>query len=497
MQKKITRSVSKITGSFQFCLLVYAIVISAVTLIQNFEVILQNKAYGVFLFSACILVIAAVVAFFSQRFPDKLHVFFIAAISLVTRLLFVFSVKTPVSSDFLLIYNAAQDVISGDFSWLRNPFFAVWRYQIPFVYYEAVILKLFGTEQALRIINVFFMTGTNLLIYFIAKRIASPRAALICALLYSVYPAPILLSSVLTNQHISLFFFMLGIYFLLQNSRLYYKAASGFFLFMGNLMRPEGAVIILSIVLYLFITMKPDKKRFIGILKQTSLLLITFLVMIHLTDSFFRITGATPQGITNAFPEWKFVLGLDSEAKGVYNEKNAHIISISDPEQRKQEALRVISALLQANKNLPGFFYEKSKLMWANFELSSWSLSHIENERPLFGSSTTFTYGKLIKFILEFEKCEYLMLLTAVVFSCLLLLIGKISRKKHVSGMCFLFVCLYSLNYTIYLFIEIQVRYRYFIMPFIFILSAVAIQYTVKQLDQSFKKIGFLKHCAS
>lgn len=53
-----------------------------------------------------------------------------------------------------MIYNAARDVVAGDNSLLENSFFSTWGYQIPFVYYEAFILKLFGSEFALKMLNV-------------------------------------------------------------------------------------------------------------------------------------------------------------------------------------------------------------------------------------------------------------------------------------------------------------------------------------------------------
>ena len=118
-----------------------------------------------------------------------------------------------------------------DKSWLENSFFSAWGYQIPFVYYEAFILKLFGSELALKLLNVAFMVVTNVLIYLIAGKCTNSRAAFITAVLYSVYPAPVLLSSVLTNQHISLMFFMLGIYFYLVNPSWRRALISGIFLF--------------------------------------------------------------------------------------------------------------------------------------------------------------------------------------------------------------------------------------------------------------------------
>ena len=134
-----------------------------------------------------------------------------------------------------------------------NLYFTNWAYQIPFVTYEAIILKIFHTTFAIKLLNVLFMMGINVLIYLICREFVSTRAAMVPALMYAVYPAPIFLSSVLTNQHISAFFIFLGLYFQIRFQKMNWSIFAALCLCIGNLMRPEAPLILVSIALYLLL----------------------------------------------------------------------------------------------------------------------------------------------------------------------------------------------------------------------------------------------------
>ena len=81
----------------------------------------------------------------------------------------------------------------------------MWAYQIPFVLFQSLILRISPTVKAIQLVNLLFMTGTVGLIYAIAKKYFSEVAGLIAAFLYAIYPGAIHMASVLTNQHVSLF----------------------------------------------------------------------------------------------------------------------------------------------------------------------------------------------------------------------------------------------------------------------------------------------------
>jgi len=405
--------------------------------------------------------------------PEKLYLILILIISLIPRLCFIIMVQTPVSGDFLLMYNAAKSVIAGDKSWLDKPYFSNWGYMIPFVYYEAFILKLFGSDSALKLLNAAFMVVTNILIYLAAKKCTDSRTAFISAVLYAIYPAPVLLSSVLTNQHISLMFFMLCIYFYLVNPTWIRVLLSGVFLFLGNLMRPEAVLILAAILFHTFFSLAGKLKweHIKDIILKTLIVFVVFASLTWLAQVLFKATGAAPFGISNNCPEWKFVLGLDTHSKGIYNEKNAYIISIKDPDERYNEAKRVISDSLGECKNIPLFLWEKTKNMWANMESPSWSLSHIQGNRPVWKDSN-FTYENVIENITCFDKSIYILLHILITAACVILWLNPVSRNHRL----FFFVSLVLTNYITYIFIEIQTRYRYFIMPSFFIAVSVVFE---------------------
>ena len=370
--------------------------------------------------------------------------------------------------------------------WLEKPFFSIWCYQIPFVYYEAFILKLFGSELVLKLLNVAFMVVTNVLIYMIAREWAGPRAAFAVAVLYSVYPAPVLLSSVLTNQHISLMFLMLGIYFYIVSPSWRRILLSCLCLFLGNLMRPEAVLVIAAMLIHTFISFIEDFKwEYIRTaLSKTLVLIASFIFLTGAASALLKITGAAPCGISNNCPEWKFVLGLDTESIGVYSEKNAYILNISDPRLRHEEAEKAISDSLRKCKSMPLFLWEKTKRMWANMESDTWSLIHIERSRPVWNEIRCFTFEKAINNIISFDKAVYILLYILIITACVILWLTPAEGNHR----AFFFTALILVNYFVYLLIEIQTRYRYFIMPSFFILYAVVFRECFKKADMYFKK---------
>jgi hypothetical protein len=169
-------------------------------------------------------------------------------------------------------------------------------------------------------------------------------------------------------------------------------------------------------------------------------------------------------------------VGLDTDSMGTYNEKNASIILISDLQTRKEQAKDIIVKSLKSSKNIPLFFIEKFKIMWGRVEATTWSLSHIQNDKIIFQLGD-ITYRHIIDLVLYFDKGIVIIQLMALIFSCISM------WKEQGRNNMFFFIILIILNYFTYTLIEIQPRYRYFIMPSFFILSAIPIEVFIKKLN--------------
>ena len=137
----------------------------------------------------------------------------ILLLATAVRIAYIFIVPTQPVSDFSLLYEKAKDAAAGDFgfAYASEGYFSWWQYQIPFVLYEAAVYRVTSSMAALKLLNVVWSVGIDYLIYRMASRCLTKRSSLLAAFMYAVYPAQIIYASVLTNQHISMFFMLLGI----------------------------------------------------------------------------------------------------------------------------------------------------------------------------------------------------------------------------------------------------------------------------------------------
>lgn len=77
-------------------------------------------------------------------------------------------------------------------------------------------------------------------------------------------------------------------------------------------------------------------------------------------------SGIAPGGIGNSRPEWKFVIGLDTESGGTYSEANEYILDIADDAERREAAGEAIRASLEGCGDLAGFFWGKVEGLWGS-----------------------------------------------------------------------------------------------------------------------------------
>ena len=213
--------------------------------------------------------LAAAVLFGAARLPGSHRTLLAAAmaLSLVLRLGYLLAVETPLNSDFELLHRAAVMLSQGDLTWTEYQYFRNWGYQIPFVAYQALVLRIFSSDWALKLINLAAMLGTNFLLYQLGRLFLSGKAAAAAALLYAVYPGAIHMAPVLTNQHLSLCFLLLGLWLLLSRRGWRWMLLAGACLAVGNLFRPEGVVTLAAVTAagVCLLARWPDRRRAAGL----------------------------------------------------------------------------------------------------------------------------------------------------------------------------------------------------------------------------------------
>lgn len=397
----------------------------------------------------------------------------ILALAALLRIGYIFAVPTQPTSDFALLYNVACSTASGDVSWMNvaEGYFSWWQYQIPFVLYEAVIIKLTHSVVALKLMNVVWSVGIVYMVYCISGLNMPRRASLIAAALCAVYPGHILMSSVLTNQHISLFFILLGAYVCLKADSLLKYAASGLLLAVGDMMRPEAGIVVAAIicVCLLAIIGRPAKKRILWVVLQLAVLIAAYLGAKKLAELVLHLVGLAPYGIGNSVPEWKLIVGLNMENNGALDDKYVYVLNVTDAARRTEEARRIIRAHLSQH-GWGKFFYQKLKYFWTFSEDLSFTLAGVNEWDVAFGRVNITNAVYELAFI---ERIIRALCYLLAAIGCAGLARDAVTRQGNDRGTApILTAAIMCGTIVAYLLVEIQPRYRFFAIPFMLMLAA-------------------------
>lgn len=440
-----------------FCLL--TVLQSAVAGISNFlpVVLCGALASAILLF----LVLRS-----STPFRSALPVLFLVrfALAMVSAL----TLKPEPVQDFNTMYQAACQLAAGDFSYLENVYFFKWAYQSAFVAYEALVIRVFGSGLLpLQILNAVWMAATVCMVYLIAKKFFSEQVSVAVSLLYAVYPAPLMLAGVLTNQHLATFLFYLAIWLLLREDSLSWKSAllAGVCIALGNAIRGVGIILILAILLFALLLLfarqgiNPAKTA----LKFGSVAVTYFLVMALLSVS-ISASGINPEGLNNNLPSWKFLVGLNMETNGSWSRSDYETFQF-EPFDQAEAAMKdeVKNRLSVGPISLAKLAVRKSAVMWGDYEDFYWGFSALDSGTRI-GPVSVNTLQLLLS---RFDKGVYLLTYTLALLGLIhLLRSGPLEQK----GLLLLVILLCG-YYGVHLILEVQSRYRYFLMPAVFLLA--------------------------
>ena len=124
--------------------------------------------------------------FFIKKVKIKRFMMFLILFSLVTKIVCVLILKTPILADYWIMYEASQNMINGDYSFVNKLYFLTWGYQLFHVFYEAFVLGFMNDILVLKILNCIYSTVITIMIYLITRKITSENTARIVSLLYSI-----------------------------------------------------------------------------------------------------------------------------------------------------------------------------------------------------------------------------------------------------------------------------------------------------------------------
>lgn len=395
--------------------------------------------------------------FFVKKVKIKRFMVFLILFSLVTKIVCVLILKTPILADYWIMYEASQNMINGDYSFVNKLYFLTWGYQLFHVFYEAFVLGFMNDILVLKILNCIYSTVITIMIYLITRKITSENTARIVSLLYSIAIYPLYLNSVLGNQQLALMLMLIGIYILLfKNNNIKNLIIVGILIALSNLERPEAIIYLLTILVYYIISNQKLKI----IIKNCFIIFITYFIITKGSSFFLIKSGINDIGFENKNPYWKFVTGFSYDTNGIYNLDDVYYADVSNVDDTKKEAINRIS---QVHK-WPRLFYEKTKIIWLYNGLEE-----------CFNAKSINISDDLKQIIFNYIKIMNMVII-------ILVLVG-LYKNKNINHTTKFFLINILIYFAVYLIIEVHIRYYFNPQVSMFILSSIGIERVQNYID--------------
>lgn len=415
----------------------------------------------------------AIVIYISLKNNIKYFPILLFITSLILRIFMVLIFNFPQVSDFKTLLDASYLFANNDFSFQNQQYFTMWGYQTGFVIYQGLLLKLFNSVFILKLLNAIFSSILCVLIYFFGKKICSEKSARMASLLYMIFPFSLYLNTILANHHLSTFLMYIGIFFLIKKEKSikdYIIAAV--LISLGNIIRPEGIIVVFTLILFEIFRLKKDE--ILKTLKNVGMFLIIYFMIGTLSSFAVEKLGINDEGLRNNNPKWKFVLGFNSDSCGYYTPLDEKYLNDENKE------LEVIKNRISVSPTKMGKLLTcKINKFWLQTEISSKNEMYNDKTYNIFGINIKFK--DLENIVVKFNSALYIITL-------LMCIVGVVfNRKKVIKDNSFFFVILMMVTFFVYLLIEIQPRYAYFIHVSIFILSTYGYDYILSKISNIFK----------
>jgi hypothetical protein len=434
-----------------------------------------------------LLLLWSALYFLAFRVRIKRFLLLLMLLSLGVRIFYALLVQTPPQSDFALLYDASVMFSKGDYSFQNMTYFREWAYQTGFVVYQGTLLRIFGIENGvlvLKLFNCLWNAGINALIYLIARNHVSEEIARFTALLYTFFVFPVAFVSVLTNQHIASFFILLGLFILTDKRHLRLKSLSrsltaALSMALGNIMRPEGLIIIGSVLVYFvchFFSIR-GKHHYRAVLGKAAVFIAVYFIVNTLAYQIIVDTGINREGLKNNTTLWKFVLGLNHQSGGVYSNDDVSLVYGKEMPQWKKIMLEQDLIKERMGKGIAAFaglFINKLQHLWCDDALF-WSYGHISGSKEL----------SILGFNIPFRHVDNALQDLQAMMSYAILaagIVGAFTQKGRNNAALLLYSTILVASFLVYLFIEVQSRYAYSQQVFLFILASPGLEWLYGRL---------------
>lgn len=436
----------------------YLLLMSSISAIQNFNNI---PGYWIFIFGFVgfffYYKISAIDCLI-QRGSTKHFLILSLFVIILLRLIWIIKVPTVPYSDFEVYNNFAISIAKQFPVHVLSINYAERGFGYCFVL--GMIYKIFGINLFIaKLLNVFFSALIGILLYLITRHLFDERAARIATVLFSIWPAQIMYTSVLASEHIFILFIFLGIAVILGITKVkldnkYVKLdnkyanvfLAGIVFGLAYTIRFLSLVVVATGVLALLsIHEETFKKRF----RTSFSLMLGFAVVwicVTVLGAIVNIPSDPSAGIQNSL-----LMGTNYEYSGHWNPVDSQVWRDNSPEEAKKIALETgLSRITENPERFIKLMFEKFNEIWGDESFGvDWSTVAMDSTiLPSF-----IIQDQMLMFAVS--QFYYFVILFFSLLGCC-----KLRNTKLNVGIRFLFM-IFLTFVLLHSFLEVQSRYHY------------------------------------
>ena len=383
----------------------------------------------------------------------------------IVALIWIKLVPATQVSDFGAFWRMAPKALEGKpiFNY-DNDYFAKWAYQTGFLVYVMTVVKIFGHHViAIQLLNVVYQVLILYMAYLLSlqlfKQVKLARLTVFVLMIDLDWFA---LNSQADNQYLGMLLFLVTFYLIMKDKYWAYILA-GVTLAFGSIIRPIGPVIIAGIVVYALLYMMISAKQFnFKSLLKVLVTLVIYQVLFSAAGLAIKSSGLNAYGLTNRDSEWKFVIGLDANSNGAYDQQMVDRFDLKESRSKMSvKEHQVIRENIQNLNNTHGWlklFLGKNEVLWASRSNAVY-FSGFEKQH----SQKFSNYANLL---------GYLGTAMLIIFSW----VGSLKLLKTTPNKQVFLLILPLMAYAVVqLLIEVQGRYRLEFLPVIAIIGGLGL----------------------
>lgn len=465
---------SKFQGIISKIIIVCLAIFTTVVLIQmgHFLTINYLKVEPVLtvLVFLCAIIFVGGVGFFLYRIRDddpnlnRLILISLLLIFAIVAIIWLKLVPQTQVSDFKAFWRTAPKALEGKAIYkYDNDYFAKWAYQTGYLVYVMTVVKVFGHKViAIQLLNVLYQVLILLMSYILAmqlfKKVGVARLTVFILMIDLDWFA---LNSQADNQYLGMLLFLVTFYLIMKNQYWAY-AMAGITLGVGSIIRPIGPVVIAGIVVYalLYLFIHNNQFNWSG-LGKILITLVIYQVIFSAAGMAIKSSGLNEYGLTNRDSEWKFVVGLDANSNGSYDQGMVNRFNLKDSRAKmsaqEHQVIRENISNLNSTHGWLKLFWNKNETLWAS-RSTTIDFTGFETQHSLKVSNMAKLLG-------------YMGTVMLIIFSW----IGSLKLWHNKNQKTFLLVLPLMAYAVVQLLIEVQGRYRLEFLPVIAILGGLGL----------------------